>query len=151
QQPAQLLACAFVDAAMLAQAGARAVVQALEIPIRTRHADDRQIEALVPDHVLQRGEDLLVGEIAGGAEKHEGVGLHCHGLLLIYAIVHDREDQTAAIRGCTLQCFPSTMRTRWRAPSSLNGIVASASSALPSSSTRATPRQTPSGFPTSMS
>src|SRR6185437_17095584 len=67
-----------VHAAMLAQAGARTLAQAFEVPVGTRHAYDRQVELLVLDQRLQRREDLLVGEIASGAEEDEGIGFDSH-------------------------------------------------------------------------
>src|SRR5262245_25155804 len=47
----------------------------LEIPPRLRHPDDRDGEIAVPRHGLQGREDLLVGEVAGGPEEDEGVGV----------------------------------------------------------------------------
>ena len=41
----------------------------------SRHADDRHVELAAPHQRVQRGEDLLVGEIAGGAEEHQRVGV----------------------------------------------------------------------------
>src|SRR5262249_44760409 len=43
-------------------------------PSRLRHADDGHVEVAAACHRLERGEDLLVGEVAGGPEEDEGVG-----------------------------------------------------------------------------
>ena len=51
----------------------RARPELIEVPARLRHADDRHVEVTVPDHRLQRREDLLVRQVAGGAEEDEGV------------------------------------------------------------------------------
>jgi hypothetical protein len=44
-------------------------------PIAAGDADDRQVELATILHVVQRREQLALGEIAGGAEQHEGVGV----------------------------------------------------------------------------
>ena len=59
---------------MLLDAVAGAAAELLERPARLGDADDRHVEAAAPDHRLQRREDLLVGEVAGGAEEDERVG-----------------------------------------------------------------------------
>ena len=48
--------------------------QLVEVPTVLGDADDGAVEVAALDHGLQRGEDLFVGEIAGGAEEDEGVG-----------------------------------------------------------------------------
>ena len=53
----------------------RARLQLLEGPAGLGDADDRHVERAAPDHRLQRREDLLVREVAGGAEEDERVGL----------------------------------------------------------------------------
>ena len=52
-----------------------ALLQLLEVPAALGHADDRHIEVAALDHRLQRREDLLVRQIAGGAEEDQGVGV----------------------------------------------------------------------------
>ena len=59
---------------MLLEALARPRAQLLEVQARLGDADDRHVEAAAPHHRLERGEDLLVGEVAGGAEEDERVG-----------------------------------------------------------------------------
>ena len=40
----------------------------------------------MPDHRLERGEDLLVGEVAGRAEEDQGIGLKiAHRLFTLFA------------------------------------------------------------------
>ena len=48
---------------------------AVEIPAGLGHADHRHVEVAALDHRLQRREDLLVGQVAGGAEEDQGVGM----------------------------------------------------------------------------
>jgi hypothetical protein len=63
-----------VDAtAVFLQARARPVVQLLDRPARPGHPDNRSGEVVTLDHALQRGEDLLVGEVARGAEEDQRV------------------------------------------------------------------------------
>ena len=47
----------------------------IEVPTGLGHADDRHVEVAALHHRLQRREDLLVGQIAGGAEEDQGVGM----------------------------------------------------------------------------
>ena len=54
------------------EALAGALPKAVEVA-GPRHADDRQVEALVADQAGQRGEDLLEGKVPGGPEEDEGV------------------------------------------------------------------------------
>ena len=63
-----------VDAAVVLEAVAGAFAQLFDGPAGAGHADHRHVELAARDHGLQRGEDLLVREIAGGAEEHECVG-----------------------------------------------------------------------------
>src|SRR5262249_25860750 len=61
-------------AAVLLEALAGAGAELLELPARLRHADHRHVEVTTADHRLQRGKDLLVGEIARRAEENQRVG-----------------------------------------------------------------------------
>ncbi len=63
-----------VEAAVLLDALAGASPELLESPARLRDPDDRHVETSAPAHRLQGGEDLLVGEVASGAEEDERVG-----------------------------------------------------------------------------
>ncbi len=60
---------------MLLDAVARPRLQLLQIPAGLGHPDDGHGEVPAPGHRLQGGEDLLVGEVSGGAEEDEGVGV----------------------------------------------------------------------------
>ena len=72
----QLLEATGVEvAAALLDAVARALLQLVQGPARARHADDGNVEAVAADHGIERRKDFLVGQIAGGAEKNEGVGV----------------------------------------------------------------------------
>src|SRR5207245_7323753 len=46
----------------------------LDAPARGGHPDYRHVEPPPLGHGVKRGEDLLVGEVTGGPEEHEGVG-----------------------------------------------------------------------------
>ena len=56
----------------------------VEVPSGFGDADNGDVERPSLDHGLQRGEDLFVGEVAGGSEEDQGVGvgdgLDCGGL-----------------------------------------------------------------------
>ena len=51
----------------------------VEVPAGLGDADDGDVEGAAFDHRLERGEDFFVGEVAGGAEEDEGVGVGCGG------------------------------------------------------------------------
>ena len=57
---------------MICEAPASPLLEAVQVT-RTGHADDRKIEALIADQVRERGEDLLVGKIAGRPEEDERI------------------------------------------------------------------------------
>src|SRR3546814_219807 len=70
----ELFESRLVDAAVVLEAVAGAFAQLVDRPARMGHADHRHVEPAARDHRLQRGKDLLVGKVAGGAEEHECVG-----------------------------------------------------------------------------
>ena len=74
QVGAQALEHGRIQAAVVFEAVAHAFAQRVDVARATGHADDRQFDLVVAEERLQGGEDLLVGEVAGGAEKHERVG-----------------------------------------------------------------------------
>ena len=43
-------------------------------PVAAGDADDRHLQLAAPHEVVERREQLALGEVAGGAEQHEGVG-----------------------------------------------------------------------------
>ena len=61
-------------AAVLLDALARPLAQLLEAAV-AGDADDRHVERAAANHRLQRGEDLLEREVAGGAEEDQGIGI----------------------------------------------------------------------------
>ena len=63
----------FIDPAIVLQAVARALAQPIQGPAGTRHADDRNVHIAAPDQGLQSRKNLLVSQVAGGAEKNEGI------------------------------------------------------------------------------
>ena len=71
QEPAQLFERGRIEAAMLLQAVLRPGLELVEIPAGLGHADDRHVEMAAFHHRLQRREDLLVGQVAGGAEENQ--------------------------------------------------------------------------------
>ena len=78
QQPTQLVEGDGVEPSVLLQAVLRPVLELFESPGGLRDADDRYVQVAALHHRLQRRKDLLVGEIAGGAEEDEGVSLGRH-------------------------------------------------------------------------
>src|SRR5262249_3494490 len=63
-----------VEASVFSEAVLGASAELVQRPARFGDADDGDVEITAPDHFLQGGEDLFVGEVAGGAEEDEGVG-----------------------------------------------------------------------------
>ncbi len=55
------------------QAVAHSIAQALEVPVVSSHADDRNVEAAAAHERLERRKDLLVSQVSGGAKQHQGV------------------------------------------------------------------------------
>src|SRR5262249_52336963 len=64
-----------IEAAVLLDTVPGACFQLIECPAGLGDPDNRNVEVAVARQPLQRGKDLLVGEISGGAEEHERVGL----------------------------------------------------------------------------
>jgi hypothetical protein len=75
EQALELLERGRVEPAVLLEAGLRAGVKLLEASAAFGDADDRHIERAALDHRLERGKDLLEGEVAGRAEKYQCVAL----------------------------------------------------------------------------
>ena len=81
QQAAQLVEGRRVEAAVFLDAVARPRLELVEGPAGLGHADDRHVQVAALHHRLQRREDLLVRQIAGGAEEDQGVGVgFAHGV-----------------------------------------------------------------------
>src|SRR4029450_11498174 len=76
QQPRQLGERLLVDLAVVLEAVVGPPAQLFQVPTRPGHADDGHVQAAALDQCLEGGEDLLVGEVAGGTEEHDGVGTH---------------------------------------------------------------------------
>ena len=92
---------------MFLQAVLGAGLELVQVPARLGHADDRHVEVAAFHHRLQRREDFLVGQVAGGAEKHQGVGtgiVHVLSCLLAFLQVtaktkaHGRKQFVLVIR-----------------------------------------------------
>ena len=65
----------FVDAAVLDDALAGTGAELIDVPARLGDADHRHIQAARFGECLERGENLLVRQITGGAKEHEGIGM----------------------------------------------------------------------------
>ena len=52
----------------------RALLEFVERPLSACHAENRNVQALVANKTKKSGKDLLVCEVATGAEKDERVG-----------------------------------------------------------------------------
>ena len=73
-----------VDAAVSLDTRTGARPELLDRPVRPRDPDDGYLEMPPPFHRIERGENLLVHEVAGGPEEDEGVGVRTvHEVLLI--------------------------------------------------------------------
>src|SRR5580700_9421501 len=75
QQSAQLRERTGIDAAVPFETLAHPRLELLEPPAALGHADNRNVQCPALHHRLQRGEDLLVGEIAGRAEEDQGIAV----------------------------------------------------------------------------
>src|SRR3954463_1287268 len=74
EQLRQTFERALVDAAVLGEALAHPLEKRLAGPPRPGDADHRPVQELALHHRLERGEDLLIGEVAGDPEQHQRVG-----------------------------------------------------------------------------
>ena len=87
QQRQQLREGDGIDAVrVVPQAVLGPLLQLVEAPAALGDADDGDLQLLVGHHPLEGREDLLVGQVAGGAEEHQrvgdGVGLPCRLLVV---------------------------------------------------------------------
>src|SRR5262249_52911518 len=74
-QPArQLLERAWIETAVLLDTVARPGTQLVDAPAGPRYANHRHVEMAALRHRLQRGEYLLVRQVARGPEEHQRVG-----------------------------------------------------------------------------
>ena len=73
QEAGERIARAGIESAMLFDAVAGAGAKRVPRPSGLRDADDRHVEMAALRYRLQGGKDLLVGEVARGAEEHEGI------------------------------------------------------------------------------
>ncbi len=73
QQVHQSLLHLWIAATVVLQAVRRALLELIQIPSGLRDADDWDVQAFVAHQSKQRWEDLLVSQIAGGAEEDDGV------------------------------------------------------------------------------
>src|SRR4029078_10904528 len=75
QQSAQLRKRRAREPAVLFQTLLGPGPELIDAPAGLGHADHRHSEVAALQHRLQRREDLLVRQVAGGAKKHQGVGM----------------------------------------------------------------------------
>ena len=73
QPGAQFFKGCWVDLTVLGKTGMDMLLQLLDTPGSTGHSNDGHVEMTSLDHGLQGWEDLLVGQVAGDAEKDERV------------------------------------------------------------------------------
>jgi hypothetical protein len=79
QHAAQFLEGGGIESAVLLDAVERAGAELIERPAGVGNADHGDIQVAPLRHGLQRREDLFPGEITGGTEEHQGVGMRiCH-------------------------------------------------------------------------
>ncbi len=64
-----------VHAAVVLQALPGATAEVVIAPVVSCDPDDGEVQTFVTDEAFQRGEDLLVREVAGRAEEDEGIGV----------------------------------------------------------------------------
>ena len=82
QQSRQLGERRRVEAAVLLDAVARPRLELVRGPAGPGHADHWHIQMAAADHALERREDLLVRQVALGAEEDKGVAVKfAHGSL----------------------------------------------------------------------
>src|SRR5215471_742072 len=62
-----------IESAMSLQTVLRPCLQLVEIPVGLGHTDDRHVKIATLQHRLQRREDLLVRQVARGAEEYERI------------------------------------------------------------------------------
>src|SRR5215469_8443710 len=83
QQADQLFESGGIQPAVFLQAVFRASAELIKAPSGFGYADYRNVEVSSLHHRLQRWKNLLVGEIACGAEENQRVGMQtCHENLL---------------------------------------------------------------------
>ena len=90
--------------------------QARDGPVRRGHADHRHVEHTAPAQGVQRREDLLVGQVAGGAEDDQGVGGgRSRGMVLVHFRPSHPVRRRASRRGRRIH--GASRRARgWRSP-----------------------------------
>ena len=91
------------SSAVLLDALLRARAQLIEGPAGLGYTDDRHVEVAALGHRLQRGKDLLVGQIARGSEEYERVGM---------CVAHLRPGLMRVLRGLS----PRVRRTENASP-----------------------------------
>ena len=109
QQAAQLVPRCGIDPAVLFQTVFGAGFELVEVPAGFGDADHRHVEMAVLHHRLQRGEYLLVGKIAGRAEKDQRVRMNSvHGALAVsLSFPGDRQIRNAWRRAACRQNRPA--------------------------------------------
>jgi hypothetical protein len=81
QQIVELLGSGGINSTVLFQAVVGPRPELLDVPTRFGNTDNRHIKVAALYHCLQCRKNLLVSQVAGGAEKYQGIGMetaHCH-------------------------------------------------------------------------
>src|SRR5690242_7872072 len=73
QQPGKLFKSRGIQSSVFFQAVLRPLLNPVQAPGFPRYADNRDVKRAALYHRLQRRENFLVGQITGGAEKHQRV------------------------------------------------------------------------------
>jgi hypothetical protein len=84
---------------------ARPRPQLVEAPAGLGDADDGHIEVAAFDHRLQRWENLLVSQIARGAEEDQRVGGWCAHRALSFACGFARNRKRASVQTSAVNYF----------------------------------------------
>ena len=75
QQTQELVEFGRVGAPVLLDAVFRPFLELFDCPPGLGDSDDGDVDAFISDQAQERRENLFEGEIAGGAEEHQSVGL----------------------------------------------------------------------------
>src|SRR5262249_44899365 len=81
QQPGKLFEGGRIETTMFVEAVFGPGLESIQAPAFPGYADNRDVERAALYHGLQRGKDFFVGEVSGGAEEHQRVGMSralCH-------------------------------------------------------------------------
>ena len=70
----------------LCEAGTGIVPELIKAPARPCHANDGHVKLATADQCLQSRKDLLVRQVARGAEKYESISAWCKSVFNVYGV-----------------------------------------------------------------